>query len=59
MIYATGGDQYLWDDDDQSHTDFDEVLPDEIEARCHLEESFGYSVFEEIQATCCRQQVKR
>lgn len=59
MIYATGGDQYLWEDDEQSHTDFDEVLPDEIEARCHLEESFGYSVFEEIQATCCRQQVKR
>ena len=39
-----------------SHTD--EVLPDEIEARSHLEESFGYSVFEEIQETCCQKVVK-
>ncbi|KAL7434158.1 hypothetical protein ACHAXM_003914 [Skeletonema potamos] len=50
MIYATGGDQWLWGNDDKSH--FDEVLPDEIEARSHLEESFGYSVFEEIRETC-------
>lgn len=57
MIYATGGGQWLWDSDDESHTDFDEVLPDEIEARSHLEESFGYSVFEEIQETCCRRKV--
>mmetsp|Transcript_14690 Transcript_14690/g.20824 ORF Transcript_14690/g.20824 Transcript_14690/m.20824 type:complete len:579 (-) Transcript_14690:56-1792(-) len=57
MIYATGGGQWLWDNDDESHTDFDEVLPDEIEARSHLEESFGYSVFEEIQETCCSQKV--
>jgi len=54
MIYATGGDQWLWDNGDESHTDFDEVLPDEIEARSHLEESFGYSVFEEIQETCSK-----
>ena len=58
MIYATGGDQWLWDNDDESHTDIDEVLPDEIEARSHLEESFGYSVFEEIQETCCQRVVK-
>ena len=57
MIYATGGGSLLWDNDDESHTDFDEVLPDEIEARSHLEESFGYSVFEEIQEACCRQKV--
>ncbi|KAL7499772.1 hypothetical protein ACHAWT_010740 [Skeletonema menzelii] len=57
MIFATGGDQWLWDNGDETQTDFDEVLPDEIEARSHLEESFGYSVFEEIQETCCRQKV--
>ena len=57
MIFATGGDHWLWDNGDETQTDFDEVLPDEIEARSHLEESFGYSVFEEIQETCCRQKV--
>ena len=57
MICATGGDKWLWDDGDQPSTDFDGVLPDEIEARSHLEESFGYSVFEEIQVTCGRQKV--
>ena len=55
MIYATGGDKWLWDNGDESHLDFYEVLPDEIESRSHLEEHFGYSVFEEIRETCCRQ----
>ena len=56
MIYATGGDHWLWDYDDESRTFID--VPDEIEARSHLEESFGYSVFEEIQETCCQKVVK-
>lgn len=55
MIVATGGYEWLWcDDGDESKTDLEEVLPDEIEAISHLEESFGYSVFEEIQDTCCK-----
>jgi hypothetical protein len=54
MIVATGGYEWLWCDDDETKADLDEVLPDEIEAISHLEESFGYSVFEEIQETCCK-----
>ena len=54
MIVATGGYEWLWRDDDKSKTDLDEVLPNDIEAVSHLEESFGYSVFEEIQETCCK-----
>ena len=55
MIVATGGYEWLWcDDDDESETGLDEVLPDEIEAISHLEESFGYSVFDEIQDCCKR-----
>jgi hypothetical protein len=56
MIVATGGYEWLWcdDDDDESETGLDEVLPDEIEAISYLEESFGYSVFDEIQDCCKR-----
>jgi len=69
MIRATGGDGWIWkvDNDcgvgdgdgggDNDHCDDDEVeslLPDEIETRSHLEESFGYNALEDIYATCRR-----
>jgi len=59
MIRATGGDQWLWKSDDNSGDSEDDdnvesLLPDEIETRSHLEESFGYGVLEDIYATCCR-----
>jgi len=49
MIRAAGGDRWLWKDGSAA---FDSLLPDEIEATSHLEESFGYSAFEEICDTC-------
>jgi hypothetical protein len=49
MIRATGGDRWLWKDNSVA---FDSLLPDEIEATSHLEESFGYSAFDEICDIC-------
>ena len=48
MIVATGGEKWLWDQSGGAKA----ALPDEIEAACDLEESFGYSAFEEIHTTC-------
>lgn len=48
MIVATGGDQWLWDRSGAAKAS----LPDDLEAACDLEESFGYSAFEEIHTTC-------
>jgi len=48
MIVATGGDQWLWDRSGGAKAS----LPDDLEAACDLEESFGYSAFEEIHTTC-------
>jgi len=53
MIRATSGDQWIWKSSGD-HDGGESCLPDDIEARSHLEESFGYSVYEEIYATCCR-----
>lgn len=52
MIRATGGDRWLWRNDDGDDEDFESFVPDEIEATSHLEESFGYSAYEEIHDTC-------
>ncbi|KAL7538540.1 hypothetical protein ACHAWF_006120 [Thalassiosira exigua] len=49
MIHATGGEKWLWKDGI-----FESFLPDEIEATSHLEESFGYSAYEEIYMTCSK-----
>ena len=60
MIRATGGDGWIWrktvivDGVDHEDDEIESLLPDEIETRSHLEESFGYNVLEEIHATCCR-----
>lgn len=53
MIQASGGDQWIWKSGDGDHDEDESCLPDDIEARSHLEENFGYSVYEEIYATCC------
>lgn len=51
MIRATGGDQWIWKFvDDEDEVEVESLLPDEIETRSHLEESFGYNVLEEIHA---------
>ena len=55
MIRATGGDEWIWKvgenyDDEQVES----LLPDEIETRSNLEDSFGYNVLEEIYETCHR-----
>ena len=48
MVVATGGDKWLWDQSGNAKS----ALPDDLEAACDLEESFGYSAFEEIHTTC-------
>lgn len=60
MIRATGGARWLWrstavaERAEREEDDLEALLPDEIETRSHLEESFGYNVLEEIYATCRR-----
>lgn len=60
MIRATGGDQWMWTNHDHGNerngceSGSDALLPDEIEATAHLEESFGYSAYEEIYEICCK-----
>ena len=53
MILLTGGDQWLWKHDDGHDEVAESFLPDEIEARLHLDESFGYNAYEDIRETCC------
>lgn len=54
MIRASGGDHCLWNPPslccDENEDDC--PLPDEIESKTYLEESFGYSAYEEIYETC-------
>ena len=45
MIHASGAAKLLWCKDDSN-------LPDDDEAKCYLEEYFGYSAFEEIRDAC-------
>lgn len=55
MIIASGGDKHLWNPSLSSLCSidqFDDCLPTPDEAKAYLEESFGYSTFEEICDTC-------
>lgn len=58
MIRATGGDQWLWNPIPQD-LDESEFLPDSQEAKVYLEEYFGYSTYEEIYESCCRNMAQR
>jgi len=50
MVQASGGEMWLWKDDNSA--EFGSLVPCEIEAVASLEESFGYSAHEEIVDTC-------
>jgi len=54
MIRATRGDKWIWKFNGDHDDEVESLLPDEIETRSHLEESFGYNALEDIYATCCR-----
>lgn len=56
MIRASGGEHCLWNPPplpcEENGHDEDSPLPDPIESKSYLEESFGYSAYEEIYETC-------
>lgn len=55
MIIASGGDKHLWNPSLSSlcsNDQFYDCLPTSDEAKAYLEESFGYSTYEEICDTC-------
>ena len=54
MIRAMSGDEWIWKFNGDHDDEVKSLLPDEIETRSHLEESFGYNALENIYATYCR-----